>query len=359
METNHRIYYRNASDMRLLADETVSLVVTSPPYPMITMWDRLFVEADPEIEDLIASGRGFEAFESMHRQLDTVWQEMWRIVAPGGIVCIDVGDAVRTVGKDFGLYPNHARILSSLVQTGFTPLPSVLWRKPTNAPNKFMGSGMLPAGAYVTLEHETVLVVRKGGKRAFCTPEQRALRRESAYFWEERNRWFSDVWTDLRGASQAMAGSGGRSRSAAFPFEIPYRLISMFSVKKDLVLDPFMGTGATLLAAMVAGRNCVGFETDRWLASSIDEAVVRLPEKAAGRIRSRLQGHRAFVEEAKTAGRDFRYENRHYGFPVMTAQETDLLFNPVANVAGDGEKGYRVTYKDAPGPDPTTDVVNR
>ena len=359
METNHRIYYRNASDMGLLADETVSLVVTSPPYPMIAMWDRLFADADPQIEALLASGRGMDAFESMHRQLDTVWREMWRIVAPGGIVCIDVGDAVRTVGKNFGLYPNHARILSSLVRTGFTPLPSVLWRKPTNAPNKFMGSGMLPAGAYITLEHETVLVVRKGAKRGFITPEQRALRRESAYFWEERNRWFSDVWTDLRGARQAMKGEKERSRSAAFPVEVPYRLISMFSVKKDLVLDPFMGTGATLQAAMAACRNCIGFETDRRLASSIDEAVGRLPETAAARISSRLANHRAFIDEAKAAGRSFRHENRHYGFPVMTAQETDLLLDPVCEVAGDGEKGYRVTYEDAPGPDPAADVVLR
>ena len=66
-----------------------------------------------------------------------------------------------------GLYPNHSRILAAMLKTGFSALPLILWRKPTNAPNKFMGSGMLPAGAYVTLEHEYILILRKGSKREF------------------------------------------------------------------------------------------------------------------------------------------------------------------------------------------------
>jgi DNA modification methylase len=209
---------------------------------------------------------------------------------------------------------------------------------------------MLPAGAYVTLEHETILVARKGGKRTFSTPAQKKMRRESAYFWEERNRWFSDVWTDLRGAGQTLPGDGSR-RSAAFPFEIPYRLISMFSVKGDRVVDPFAGTGSTLLAAMAAGRNSVGFETDRRATSGFDEAVRQIPEKAAARIASRLQAHEAFVSEAAAAGRHFKHRNRYYDFAVMTAQETDLLINPVIGVAADGENRYRVRYSTRPVPD--------
>ena len=73
----------------------------------------------------------------------------------------------------FVLYPNHARILNSLLDIGFSVLPDILWRKQTNAPNKFMGSGMLPAGAYVTLEHEYVLIVRKGSKREFKTEDEK------------------------------------------------------------------------------------------------------------------------------------------------------------------------------------------
>ncbi len=83
-----------------------------------------------------------------------------------------------------------------------------------------MGSGMLPAGAYVTLEHEYVLIFRKGGKRTFPSQNQAERRRRSAFFWEERNRWFSDVW-DFKGERQRLNGSDIDRRSAAFPFELP------------------------------------------------------------------------------------------------------------------------------------------
>ncbi|MGD8367935.1 MAG: site-specific DNA-methyltransferase [Desulfobacterales bacterium] len=350
METSHRIYYESSARMTPIADETVNLVVTSPPYPMIAMWDRHFCALDPQVENALTAGLGVEAFEAMHRTLDPVWAEIRRILQPGGLVCIDIGDAVRTIRGSFGLYPNHARILSALVREGFTPLPSVLWHKPTNAPTKFMGSGMLPAGAYVTLEHETILVARKGAKRVFSTPAQRTRRRQSAYFWEERNRWFSDIWADLRGAGQAMkSDDGARTRSAAFPVEIPYRLVSMFSIKGDVVVDPFMGTGSTQLAAMAAGRHCIGFETDRSLAPAIDAAVRQLPTWAAARIEKRLQDHLSFVAEAQAAGRRFKHQNRHHGFPVVTAQETDLFLNPVRCVEPDGKDGHRVIYEDASG----------
>src|SRR5690606_1592163 len=142
---------------------------------------------------------------------------------------------------------------SAFIRLGFANMPNILWRKQTNAPNKFMGSGMLPAGAYVTLEHEWILVFRKAGKRTFRSEAEKKLRRESAFFWEERNTWFSDLW-DLKGVKQKITNSGSRDRSAAYPFELPYRLINMYSVKGDIVLDPFLGTGTTALAAMATER---------------------------------------------------------------------------------------------------------
>ena len=100
-----------------------------------------------------------------------------------------------------------------------------------------MGSGMMPPGAYVTLEHEYVLVLRKGNKREFGTAEEKKNRRESCFFWEERNLWFSDVWMDLKGTTQNLIEDSARNRSAAYPFELPYRIITMFSVKGDTILD--------------------------------------------------------------------------------------------------------------------------
>ena len=103
------------------------------------------------------------AFELMHAELDKVWDECFRVLKSGGFLCINIGEATRTVGNEFRLYNNSSRIVSHCTGLGMVNLPNILWRKQTNAPNKFMGSGMLPCGAYVTLEHEWILIFRKGG----------------------------------------------------------------------------------------------------------------------------------------------------------------------------------------------------
>ena len=231
--TWHEIHFADSRSMSAVGDETIDLVVTSPPYPMIEMWDEQFVSVDAAIGTALSNGDGGRAFGLMHAALDDVWSECHRILRPGGLACINIGDATRKIGGEFRLFSNHSRVLLKMASLGFSILPDILWRKPTNAPNKFLGSGMLPAGAYVTYEHEYILIVRKGGPRRF-SPEEKARRRRSAFFWEERNVWFSDMWVDLVGARQLL-GNGevddrdARARSAAFPFELAYRLIQMHS----------------------------------------------------------------------------------------------------------------------------------
>ncbi len=157
---------------------------------MIEMWDSTFSGLNPLIADTLDANDGPSAFELMHRELDKVWEHCQRILRPGSIACINIGDAVRTIGGDFRIYSNHARVLSAMSTIGFHALPDILWRKQTNAPNKFMGSGMLPAGAYVTYEHEYILIFCKGSKRHFATEEDKVRRRASSFLWEERNVWF-------------------------------------------------------------------------------------------------------------------------------------------------------------------------
>ena len=322
--TTHRVIVGGSSRMTEIPDGTVELVVTSPPYPMIAMWDGLFSTVDPEIARALDQGKGEEAFSRMHAVLEGTWREVVRVLRPGGIACVNVGDAARTLGGRFEVFPNHVAVSHAFRRLGLHSLPTVLWRKPTNKPNKFLGSGMLPAGAYATLEHEHVLILRKGGVRAF-SPADRLRRRESAYFWEERNTWFSDVWTGLRGERQGTArASPGRSRSAAFPFELPYRLIAMHSLLGDTVLDPFLGTGTTMLAAMALGRDSVGYEIDGVLAGEIG---ARVREEFPGLARpgeERLASHRRFIEDEGARGRVFAHRSRPYGFPVVTGQESDL-----------------------------------
>ena len=354
MKTRHQILFTDSRRMETVADESIHMVATSPPYPMISMWDADFTSMDEAISGHLEAGDGRAAFERMHCQLDAVWREIWRILTPGGIACINVGDAVRKVGGDFSLYPNHARILSQLTAVGFTPLPAILWRKPTNAPTKFMGSGMLPAGAYVTLEHEYILIVRKGSRRVFVDRAAKANRRQSAIFWEERNLWYSDVWLDVVGTGQMLNAKTARRRSAAFPMEIPYRLINMFSLKGDLVLDPFAGTGTTLRAAAVAARNSLGFELDPGLTEAFFADIESLPSRANSILDGRLRRHRDFVEKCADAKRALKHINRPYRFPVVTGQETELFLNPILSADLCAEDVLEVTYRSEPDSDPDT-----
>lgn len=318
-----------------LADASVHLVVTSPPYPLVEMWDEGFAAADPDVARALAAEDGRAAFDAMHRALDATWGEVARVLVPGGFACVNVGDAARTIGGAFALWPNHARIGTALAAAGLTPLPDVLWRKPTNAPNKFMGSGMLPAGAYVTYEHEYVLIFRKGGPRAFPSADDRAARARSAFFWEERNVWFSDVWTDLRGTGQKL--DRARARSGAFPLELPWRLVQMYSLYGDVVLDPFAGTGTTLLAAALAGRSAVGIEREAGLADVVAETLAETVPAGRARVAERLAAHRAFVARREAEGRPPKHRNGPHDVPVVTRQEAALeLLAPASAGWADG-----------------------
>jgi modification methylase len=344
MESRHRLMRGDAADLSFLADSSVALVVTSPPYPMIEMWDPLFRARDPEVARALDASDGNRAFNLMHEDLDRAWRGIYRLLIPGGWACINIGDATRTLDGRFRLYPNHARVLSSCWALGFDVLPALLWRKQTNAPNKFMGSGMLPAGAYVTLEHEHILIMRKGPKREFESTEKKQARRQSAIFWEERNRWFSDIW-DFKGTRQALDRSGSRDRSAAFPFELPFRLINMYSVRGDTVLDPFVGTGTTILAAMASGRNSIGVDVDESFLDAARACAATAGQSLNAFLEERTAAHLSFLESRREDGGELSHLNRIHGFPVVTAQEEDLTLERIDQVQVGEEGAMRVTYR--------------
>jgi len=348
LKTSHKILFADSRSLAHLSDTSIDLVVTSPPYPMIQMWDGLFSSMSIDAKNALADGDGNTAFDAMHLELDKVWRELRRILRPGAFACINIGDATRTIGERFQLYSNHSRIISSFCALGMDALPVILWRKQTNAPNKFMGSGMLPAGAYVTLEHEYILIFRKGPKREFKSRADKAARMESAFFWEERNQWFSDVW-DFKGASQDLDGDL-RSRSAAYPLELAYRCVNMFSLYDDTVLDPFMGTGTTALASMACGRNSIGIEIDQSFSSYIADQEKRFAPVANELLASRISAHKAFVASRTRSKGALKYRNAHHGFPVMTRQETGIRLFRIADIKLDGAEA-RVTYEKVGEPD--------
>ncbi len=279
MKTVHKVIIGDARKMKEIKDNSVHLVVTSPPYPMIEMWDEMFRKSIPRVDDLwrkISLEDSNEKkeeyidqiYESIHEYLRDVWREVYRVLVDGGIACINIGDATRKINGIFRLFPNHAKVIEIFERIGFVTLPYIIWRKPTNKPNAFLGSGFLPTNAYVTLDVEYILIFRKNGPRRF--PPKHPLRYASKFSKKERDVWFSQIW-DIKGEKQNH--SQLVRRTAAFPEEIPRRLIRMFSIIGDTVLDPFLGTGTTSKVAIDLKRNSIGYEIDKDLRRVIEEKL--------------------------------------------------------------------------------------
>ena len=265
--TDYRVIIGDSRRMQELSDGSVHLVVTSPPYPMVGIWDDFFRE------------EAAESYDAMHIYLNQTWKEVKRVLVPGGIACVNIGDATRTKDGMFHLYPNHSRVIETFERLGLVTLPYVLWKKPTTKPRykgkgAFLGSGFLPPNAYVTLDMEYILIFRNGGLRTFEPKDPKRYR--SRFTKKERDEWFSQVWT-VTGARQTHEGL--ERRVAAFPEEIPRRLIRMFSIEGDLVLDPFLGSGTTLKTAMDLGRRFTGYERLEDFSGIIRERMGRDSEK--------------------------------------------------------------------------------
>ena len=343
--TTHKVLYNDSRDMSGIEPNTVNLIITSPPYPMIKMWDDVFNSMNIDIGNELNIGKGERAFELMHQELDRVWDECFRVLKNGGIMCINVGDATRTIKNNFQLYSNHSRILSYCLKKGFHNLPNIIWRKTTNAPNKYMGSGMLPVGAYVTLEHEYILIFRKGLKREFKSQLEKSQRRKSAFFWEERNQWFSDIWFNLTGANQNLNNKELRERSGAFPFELAHRLINMFSVYGDSVLDPFLGTGTTTIASIVNGRNSYGFEIDHNFQTVIESWIIHSINLSKALLKNRITQHLNFINEREKE-KEVKYYNSNYSFKCVSSQEKDLVFHQLLKITELDDNSFSSVLKE-------------
>ena len=326
MKTTHKIINCDSKNTeRYIKDNSVALVVTSPPYPMIEMWDECFSAQNEKVRIALEEKKYEDAFEEMHQVLDKTWEDVNRVLIDGGIVCINIGDATKNCDGRFKLFSNHARIINKFLSMGYDVLPDIHWHKPTNAPNKFMGSGMYPSCAYVTYEHEYILIFRKGENRKFGNKEKEN-RHNSAYFWEERNIWFSDLW-ELTGTTQKLKNKASRTRSAAYPFELAYRLINMYSLKGDVVYDPFIGTGTTVKASMLSERCSIGTDIDTDLCLHGMESSVKEVPMLNNYLNERISRHNNFIDSQPEEKKSKLYQNTNHSFKVKTKQETEILLS--------------------------------
>lgn len=249
--TEHRIELGDARDLSSVADESVHLVVTSPPY--WTLKEYAKGGGDKQLGAV-------EDYEQFLDELDRVWRECKRVLVPGGRVCCVVGDVCvprRKIGRHL-VMPLHADIQVRSRAVGLDVLTPILWHKIANGVTEAEGNGAgfywkpYQPGAVVKNDIEYILFMRKSGEYRKTSPLQKAL---SMLTKEEMQGWWRSIWTDIRGAST-------RTHPAPYPPALAERLIRMFSFAGDTVLDPFLGTGSTTVAAIAAGRHSVGTEID-------------------------------------------------------------------------------------------------
>jgi len=245
--TSHRLIQGDARDLSFIADASVHLAVTSPPYWTLKRYN--------ETEGQLGHVADYEQFL---KDLEKVWREVFRVLVPGGrLVCV-VGDVCLS-RKETGRHrvvPLHADICVICRRLGFDNLNPIIWHKISNASyevengSKFLGKPYEP-NAIIKNDIEFILMQRKGGGYRQPTEEQRRL---SMIPKDKFDRWFQQFWN--------LTGASTKDHPAPFPLELASRLVQMFSFVGDTVLDPFCGTGTTMVAALKTGRNSIGVELD-------------------------------------------------------------------------------------------------
>lgn len=243
MQTQHKIINGDSRRMNLLQDKSVHLVITSPPY-----WQLKDYGTETQI--------GFnESYESYINNLNLVWQECYRVLHDGCRLCINVGDQfARSVyyGR-YKVIPIRTEITKFCEIIGFDYMGAVIWQKQTTmnttGGGAVMGSFPYPRNGILKIDYEFILIFKKLGTAPKPTLEQK---KHSELSKEDWNTYFSGHWN--------FGGARQDGHIAMFPEELPARLIKMFSFAGETVLDPFLGSGTTTLAARNLSRSSLGYE---------------------------------------------------------------------------------------------------
>lgn len=268
--THHKLILGDARELSFIPDTSVHLVITSPPY-----WTLKRYEDNPEQMGHMAD------YEVFLDELEKVWKHVFRVLVPGGrLVCV-VGDVCLSRRNNNGRHvvvPLHADICVRCRKLGFDNLNPIIWHKIANANyevsngSKFLGKPYEP-NAIIKNDIEFILMQRKPGGYRKPTEKQR---QQSRIDKKDFSKWFQQFWN--------ISGASTRQHPAPFPLELAHRLVRMFSFVGDTVLDPFAGTGTTMLAAMKCGRNSIGLDIEPKYAK---QAMQRLQKECGNLFESR------------------------------------------------------------------------
>ena len=256
MKTIHKIINGDSRQMSELKDSSVHLIITSPPY-----WQLKDYGTDSQI--------GFnDSYENYINNLNLVWAECYRVLHDGCRLCINIGDQfARSVyyGR-YKVIPIHSEIIKFCETVGFDFMGQIIWQKQTtmntSGGGAVMGSFPHPRNGIVKLDFEYILLFKKQGNAPKPTQEQKD---NAVMTNEEWNTYFNGHWY--------FNGTKQNKHLAMFPEELPARLIKMFSFPNETVLDPFMGSGTTALAAKKLNRNSVGYEINPEFIPIIKEKI--------------------------------------------------------------------------------------
>ncbi|MDA0245725.1 MAG: site-specific DNA-methyltransferase [Chloroflexi bacterium] len=248
--TWHDLFQADSRQLAFIPNESVHLVLTSPPYWTL----KKYRDSAGQLGDI----KNYDLFLD---ELDKVWEHCFRVLVPGGrLICV-VGDVCLSRRKNNGrhvVFPLHASIQEHCRKIGYDNLTPIIWHKIANATFEASRNGMGFLGkpyepnAIIKNDIEFILMERKPG--GYRSPSL-ATRILSVIPETNHKEWFQAIWSGLTGAST-------RNHPAPYPEELAERLIRMFSFVGDTVLDPFLGTGTTSIAASKWGRNTIGIEID-------------------------------------------------------------------------------------------------
>ncbi|MEN8219066.1 MAG: site-specific DNA-methyltransferase [Pseudomonadota bacterium] len=261
--TIHNLFQADARKLSFISDESVQMVVTSPPYWTL----KKYREHENQLGNI-------EDYELFLKELDKVWKHCYRVLVPGGrLVCV-VGDVCLSRRKNKGRHtvvPLHASIQDHCRKIGYDNLSPIIWYKIANAQYEanrngagFLGKPYEPNGV-IKNDIEFILMERKHGGYRKPSLATRVL---SIISEDNHKQWFQSIWAGVTGAST-------HNHPAPYPEELAERLIRMFSFVGDTVLDPFMGTGTTTVAAAKWGRNSIGVELEPYYFKLAEQRIYK------------------------------------------------------------------------------------